>query len=136
MSSTAFSSMCRCHESSYFMFHNRKGCIACCIENRSKCVKTARNRPIQRTIMVPRICIAIQPYSARVYSRAIQDTAYTLYSPIRRSSGKAKGARVGDSFKTSSSRFCDKKCELAARLVRSAFVCEAGGIPQSTKSSR
>ena len=30
--------------------------------------------------------MAIQLYSARVYSRAIQDTAYTLYSPIRRSS--------------------------------------------------
>ena len=51
-----------------------------------KLVKNSRNGPIQCTIMVPRICIAIQPYSARVYSRAIQDTAYTLYSPIRRSS--------------------------------------------------
>ena len=33
----------------------------------------------------------IQPYSARVYSRPIQDTAYTLYSPIRRSSGWSLG---------------------------------------------
>ena len=31
--------------------------------------------------------MAIQLYSARVYSRAIQDTAYTLYSPMRRPSG-------------------------------------------------
>ncbi len=43
---------------------------------------TARNRPIQDTLIVPRTCPAIQLYSARVYSRAIQDTAYTLYSPI------------------------------------------------------
>ena len=46
-----------------------------------------RNGPIQRTRPVPRICSAIQLYSARVYSRAIQDTAYTLYIPIRRPSG-------------------------------------------------
>ena len=52
-----------------------------------KLLYNARNRPIQRRFIVPRICIAIQLYSARVYSRAIQDTAYTLYSPIRRSSG-------------------------------------------------
>ena len=69
--------------SSDFMFHNRKGCIACCIENRSKCIKTARNRPIQATFIVPWICIVYSAYSARVYSRAIHDTAYTLYSPIR-----------------------------------------------------
>ena len=47
---------------------------------------TASNGPIQRTRPVPRACGAIQLYSARVYSRAIQHTAYTLYSPIRRSS--------------------------------------------------
>ena len=46
------------------------------------------NRPIQHALPVPRTCSAIQLYSMRVYSRAIQDTAYTLYSPIRRPSGK------------------------------------------------
>jgi hypothetical protein len=48
---------------------------------------TANNGAIQRTRTVPRACSAIQLYSARVYSCAIQHTAYTLYSPIRRSSG-------------------------------------------------
>ena len=48
---------------------------------------TASNGAIQRTRPVPRACSAIQLYSARVYSCAIQHTAYTLYSPIRRSSG-------------------------------------------------
>ena len=33
------------------------------------------------------VCIVYRLYSARVYSRAIQYTAYTLYSPIRRPSG-------------------------------------------------
>ena len=47
----------------------------------------ARNRPIQQTRPVPRDCIAIQLYSASLYSRAIHSTAYTLYSPIRRPSG-------------------------------------------------
>ena len=54
-----------------------------------KLLYNARNRPIQRAIMVPRIRIAHSVgilYSTRVYSRAIQDTAYTLYSPIRRPS--------------------------------------------------
>ena len=50
----------------------------------------ARNGPIQRTRLVPRICLAIQLYSSCIYSRAIQDTAYTLYSPIRRPSDKAR----------------------------------------------
>jgi hypothetical protein len=35
---------------------------------------TASNGPIQRTLPVPRACGAIQLYSARVYSRAIQHT--------------------------------------------------------------
>ena len=48
---------------------------------------TASNGAIQRTRPAPRVCGAIQLYSARVYSRAIQHTAYTLYSSIRRSSG-------------------------------------------------
>ena len=43
-----------------------------------KLLYNARNRPIQLTLLVPRNCIAIQLYSARVYSRAIQDTAYIL----------------------------------------------------------
>ena len=51
-----------------------------------KLLYNARNLPIQQTLIVPRTCMAIQLYSARVYSRAIQDTAYTLYSPIRRPS--------------------------------------------------
>ena len=52
-----------------------------------KLLYNARNLPIQQTLIVPRTCMAIQLYSARVYSRAIQYTAYTLYSPIRRPSG-------------------------------------------------
>ena len=51
-----------------------------------KLLYNARNLPIQQTLIVPRTCMAIQLYSARVYSRAIQYTAYTLYSPIRRPS--------------------------------------------------
>ena len=43
-----------------------------------KVLYNARNRPIQLTLLVSRNCIAIQLYSARLYSRAIQDTAYTL----------------------------------------------------------
>ena len=56
---------------------------------------TASNGPIQRTRTVPRACSAIQLYSARVYSCAIQHTAYTLYSPIRRSSGMCTACTHG-----------------------------------------
>ena len=52
-----------------------------------KLLYNSRNGPIQQRFTVSRVCSAIQLYSARVYSRAIQDTAYTLYSPIRRPSG-------------------------------------------------
>ena len=66
--------------------------VACTVElytasYTGKLLYNSRNGPIQRTFIVPRMCIAIQLYSARVYSRAIQYTAYTLYSPIRRPSG-------------------------------------------------
>ena len=55
---------------------------------------TVSNGAIQRTRPVPRACSAIQLYSARVYSCAIQHTAYTLYSPIRRSSGHTSSERT------------------------------------------
>ena len=51
-----------------------------------KLLYNARNRPIQQTLSVPRTFIVYSRYSARVYSRAIQYTAYTLYSPLRRPS--------------------------------------------------
>ena len=50
----------------------------------------ARNGAIQPTRSVPRACRAIQLYSARLYICAIQDTAYTLYSPLRRPSAQGE----------------------------------------------
>ena len=47
-----------------------------------KLLYNSRNGAIQRTRPVPRACSAIQLYSARVYSRGKQFTAYTLYEYV------------------------------------------------------
>ena len=110
-------------------------CIARCIENRSKCVETARNRPIQRRFIVPRVCSAIQLYSARVYSRAIQDTAYTLYSPIRRPSGgvdrMAIAGRAGPQRGLGERAYRMGFTSRAPAATRTASATERGPIPGS-----
>ena len=63
-----------------------------------KLLYNSRNGPIQLTLLVSRMCIAIQLYSARVYSRAIQYTAYTLYSPIRRPSALSRGHLLEEGY--------------------------------------
>ena len=63
-----------------------------CIENRSKCVKIAVYA-LYSGHALSHGPVALYSYTARadtaaVYSRGIQFTAYTLYSPIRPSSGR------------------------------------------------